>query len=179
MSKKVLIISSSPRKGGNSDLLCDGFEKGALEAGNEVEKIFLKDKTVHPCTGCSVCSMYGKSCPQKDDAAEIVEKMIVADVIVMATPVYFYTMCGQMKIMIDRCCARYTEITNKEFYFIIAAAENDKSMMERTIDGFRGFLDCLENPQEKGVIYGIGAWKVGEIKDTPYLQESYEMGKLV
>ena len=74
MAKKVLIISSSPRKGGNSDLLCDEFMKGAIEAGNEVEKIFLKDKTVHPCTGCSVCSMYGKPCPQKDDAAEIVEK---------------------------------------------------------------------------------------------------------
>ncbi len=71
MAKKVLIISSSPRKGGNSDLLCDEFMKGAIEAGNEVEKIFLKDKTVHPCTGCSVCSMYGKPCPQKDDAAEI------------------------------------------------------------------------------------------------------------
>lgn len=177
--KKVLIISSSPRKGGNSDLLCDEFMKGAIEAGNEVEKIFLKDKTVHPCTGCSVCSMYGKPCPQKDDAAEIVEKMIAADVIVMATPVYFYTMSGQMKIMIDRCCARYTEITNKEFYFIIAAAENDKAMMERTIDGFRGFLDCLEGPQEKGTVYGIGAWKVGEIKDTPYMQEAYNMGKMV
>ena len=74
MAKKVLIISSSPRKGGNSDLLCDEFMKGAIEAGNEVEKIFLKDKTVHPCTGCSVCSMYGKPCPQKDDAVEIVEK---------------------------------------------------------------------------------------------------------
>lgn len=179
MAKKVLIISSSPRKGGNSDMLCDEFMKGALETGNEVEKIFLKEKAIHPCTRCSVCSMYGKPCPQKDDAAEIVEKMIAADVIVMATPVYFYTMCGQMKIMIDRCCARYTEITNKEFYFIIAAAENDKGMMERTIDGFRGFLDCLENPQEKGVIYGIGAWKVGEIKDTPYMQEAYEMGKMV
>ena len=179
MAKKVLIISSSPRKGGNSDLLCDEFMKGAIEAGNEVEKIFLKDKTVHPCTGCSVCSMYGKPCPQKDDAAEIVEKMIAADVIVMETPVYFYTMCGQMKIMIDRCCARYTEITNKEFYFIIAAAENDKAMMERTIDGFRGFLDCLEGPLEKGTVYGIGAWKVGEIKDTPYMQEAYNMGKMV
>ena len=140
MAKKVLIISSSPRKGGNSDLLCDEFMKGALEAGNEVEKIVLKDKTVHPCTGCSVCSMYGKPCPQKDDAAEIVEKMIAADVIVMATPVYFYTMCGQMKIMIDRCCARYTEITNKEFYFIIAAAEDNKAMMERTIDEMGLFL---------------------------------------
>ena len=156
MAKKVLIISSSPRKGGNSDMLCDEFMKGVLETGNEVEKIFLKEKVIHPCTGCSVCSMYGKPCPQKDDAAG-----------------------GQMKIMIDRCCARYTEITNKEFYFIIAAAENDKGMMERTIDGFRGFLDCLENPQEKGVIYGIGAWKVGEIKDTPYMQEAYEMGKMV
>ena len=179
MAKKVLIISSSPRKGANSDLLCDEFMKGAIEAGNEVEKIFLKDKTVHPCTGCSVCSMYGKPCPQKDDAVEIVEKMIAADVIVMATPVYFYTMCGQMKIMIDRCCARYTEITNKEFYFIIAAAENDKAMMERTIDGFRGFLDCLEGTLEKGTVYGIGAWKVGEIKDTPYMQEAYNMGKMV
>ncbi|WP_073342955.1 flavodoxin family protein [Bacteroides congonensis] len=179
MAKKVLIISSSPRKGGNSDLLCDEFMKGVFEAGNEVEKIFLKDKTVHPCTGCSVCSMYGKPCPQKDDAAEIVEKMIAADVIVMATPVYFYTMCGQMKIMIDRCCARYTEITNKEFYFIIAAAEDNKAMMERTIDGFRGFLDCLEGAQEKGTVYGIGAWKVGEIKDTPYMQEAYNMGKMV
>ena len=66
MAKKVLIISSSPRKGGNSDLLCDEFMKGALEAGNEVEKIVLKDKTVHPCTGCSVCSMYGKPCCRCD-----------------------------------------------------------------------------------------------------------------
>ena len=74
MAKKVLILSSSPRRGGNSDVLCDEFMKGALEEGNEVEKIFLKDKTVNPCTGCSVCSMYGKPCPQKDDAAEIVEK---------------------------------------------------------------------------------------------------------
>ena len=121
--------------------------------------------------------MYGKPCPQKDDADEIVGKMIAADVIVMATPVYFYTMCGQMKIMIDRCCARYTEMSDKEFYFIIAAAEENKEMMERTIDGFRGFLDCLERPQEKGTVYGIGAWKVGEIKETPYMLEAYEMGK--
>lgn len=177
MSKKVLILSSSPRHGGNSDVLCDEFMKGALEAGNEVEKIFLKDKQINYCTGCSVCSMYGKPCPQKDDAAEVVEKMIAADVIVMATPVYFYTMCAQMKTLIDRCCARYLEIKDKEFYFIVAAAESDIRMMERTIDGFRGFLDCLEGPVEKGVIYGVGAWKVGEIKDKSAMQEAYRMGK--
>ena len=73
--------------------------------------------------------------------------MIAADVIVMATPVYFYTMSAQMKTLIDRCCARYLEIKNKEFYFIIAAAEESVPMMERTIDGFRGFLDCWKSPK--------------------------------
>ena len=180
MNKKVLIISASPRKGGNSDTLCDEFMKGAIDSGNTVEKIFLRDKNINYCTGCGFCNTNDyTACSQKDDMALILDKMVIADVIVMATPVYFYTMSGQMKIMIDRCCARYTEITNKEFYFIIAAAENDKAMMERTIDGFRGFLDCLEGPQEKGTVYGIGAWKVGEIKDTPYMQEAYNMGKMV
>ena len=109
MAKKVLILSSSPRRGGNSDTLCDEFMRGATESDHEVEKIFLRDKTIHYCTGCSTCSLYQKPCPQKDDAAEIIEKMVNADVIVMATPVYFYTMSAQMKTLIDRCCGRYTE----------------------------------------------------------------------
>ena len=119
MTKKVLILSSSPRRGGNSDTLCNEFMRGAIESGNEAEKVFLRDKTIHYCTGCSTCSLHGKPCPQKDDAAEIIEKMVAADVIVMATPVYFYTMSAQMKTLIDRCCGLYTEMKNKEFYFIV------------------------------------------------------------
>lgn len=179
MNKKVLILSSSPRKGGNSDRLCDEFLRGAESAGNEVEKIFLKEKLIHYCTGCGACSMYGKPCPQKDDAAAVIEKMIKADVIVMATPVYFYTMSAQMKTLIDRCCARYLEMKGKEFYFIISAAEESIPMMERTIDGFRGFLDCLEGPVEKGVVYGVGAWRSGEIEGKPSMEEAYEMGRNV
>lgn len=175
--KKVVIISSSPRRGGNSDRLCDRFMAGALETGHSVEKIFLGDKNVNNCTGCSVCSMFGKPCPQRDDAAEIVQKMVEADVIVLATPVYFYTMCAQMKALIDRCCARYLEISGKEFYFIVSAAENSIPMMERTIDGFRGFLDCLERPVERGVVYGVGAWKIGEIEGKPSMDEAYRMGR--
>lgn len=175
MSKKVLILSSSPRRGGNSDTLCDEFLRGAQEAGHEVEKIFLKDKTIHYCTGCGVCNE-GKPCPQKDDAPEIVRKMVAADVIVLATPVYFYTMSAQMKTLIDRCCARYTEMTDKEFYFILTAAEESIPMMERTVECFRGFLDCLEGPVERGVVYGVGAWHVGEIESSPAMQEAYELG---
>lgn len=61
MAKRVLILSSSPRRGGNSDTLCDEFMRGTVEAGNEAEKIFLGDKTVHYCTGCSVCSLHKKA----------------------------------------------------------------------------------------------------------------------
>lgn len=176
MKKNVLILSSSPRRNGNSDLLCDRFLEGAKSSGHTVEKIFIKDKNINYCTGCSSCSM-GKSCPQNDDMPEILEKMINADVIVMATPVYFYTMCGQMKTFIDRTCARYQEISNKDFYFILSAAVEDKAALERTVDAFRGFTDCLENPREKGIIYGVGAWKVGEIKETHAMDEAYKMGQ--
>ena len=179
MAKKVLILSSSPRRGGNSDTLCDEFARGALEAGNETEKIFLGEKNIHYCTGCSVCSLHHKPCPQKDDAAEVISRMLDADVIVMATPVYFYTMSAQMKTLIDRCCGLYTEMRNKEFYFIVTAAEDDREKMLRTVDTFQGFLDCLEDPTIKGVVFGLGVWHVGEIKGKPAMREAYEMGKRV
>lgn len=177
--KKVLILSSSPRRHGNSDTLCDEFMRGAMESGNLVEKVFLRDKTIYPCTGCSACSQYGKPCPQKDDAAEVIDKMLAADVIVMGTPVYFYAMSAQMKIMIDRCCGPYTEMKNKEFYFIATAAEDDAEIMERIVANFKGFLDCLENPVIKGTVFCGGVWHVGEIKGNPALKEAFEMGKRV
>jgi multimeric flavodoxin WrbA len=179
MSKKVLVLSASPRRGGNSDLLCDQFILGAQQAGHDAEKIFFTDKKINYCTGCSVCLNGGKPCPQKDDMAEVLEKMIAADVIVMATPVYFYTMDAQMKTLIDRTCARYTEVSNKEFYFIVAAADTSRQAMERTIEGFRAFTSCLTGAKEKGVIYGAGAWHMGDIKGKPAMKEAYEAGNAI
>ncbi len=178
MGKKVLILSSSPRKGGNSDTLCNEFLRGAIEAGNEVEKIFLKDKRVNYCTGCCTCEEKG-SCFQKDDAAEIIGEMIAADVIVMATPVYFYTMSAQMKTLIDRTITAYRRMSGKEFYFIVTAGDDSKPAMERTIEAFRGFLSCLDDPQEKGVVYGTGAFEIGDIKQSAAMDEAYDMGKAV
>ncbi len=179
MIKKVLILSSSPRRGGNSELLCEQFATGVKESGHQAEKIFLKDKKINYCTGCGTCFNRDKSCTQKDDMAEILEKMIEANVIVMATPVYFYTMCGQMKTLIDRVCSRYTEINNKEFYFILTAADDSKKAMERTIEEFRGFTSCLDEPKEKGIIYGTGAWNIGDIKQSVAMKQAYEMGKTI
>lgn len=177
--KKVLIISSSPRKGGNSDTLCDQFMKGAIESGNHAEKIFLKDKKINYCCGCGACNAKKGICSQKDDMSGMLEKMMAADVIVMATPVYFYTMCGQMKTFIDRVCAAYTKIINKEFYFILTAADTDKDLMASTVAEFRGFTYCLDGAIEKDIIYGLGAWKIGDIKKNVAFSQAYEIGKKV
>lgn len=179
MSKNVLVISSSPRKGGNSDLLCDEIVKGAQEAGHQTEKISVREKNINYCTGCGTCFNRNKGCSQKDDMSEVLDKMVAADVIVMATPVYFYTMCGQLKTFIDRTCARYTEINNKEFYFVVTAAVNSKPAMERTIEEFRGFTSCLDGAKEKGIIYGTGAWHKGDVKKSSAIKQAYEIGRLV
>ena len=177
MSKKVLILSSSFRKGGNSDTLCDQFAMGARDAGHAVEKIFLNDKHIGYCRGCGVCNTTHK-CIQKDDMAEILNKMVEADVIVMGTPVYFYSMNGQLKTLIDRTVPRYEEIRGKDFYYIVAAADDNRDNMRRTIEGFRAFADdCLEGSREKGIVYGVGAWQAGDIKSSPAMQEAYEMGR--
>jgi multimeric flavodoxin WrbA len=178
MNKKLLVVCSSPRRGGNSDLLCEQFVMGAREGGNQAEKIFLKDKKINYCTGCGAC-LKNKKCSQNDDMVEVLEKMIAADVIVMATPVYFYTMNAQMKTLIDRTCARYTEISNKEFYFMVTAADSNKRAMERTLEGFRGFTSCLNGAKEKGIVYGTGAWNIGDIKTSEAMKQAYEMGKTV
>jgi multimeric flavodoxin WrbA len=177
--KKVLAISSSPRRGGNSDLLCEQFVLGARQAGHPAEKIFLKDLKINYCTGCGTCYRGGKPCPQRDDTAGVLEKMIAADVIVMGTPVYFYTLCAQMKTLIDRTCSRYREISHKEFYFVLAAADSNPRAMERTLESFRGFTSCLNGAKEKGVIYGVGAWHVGDIKGSDTMKQAVEMGKAI
>lgn len=177
MTKKVLIISASPRKGGNSDLLCDQFLLGAKEAGHDVEKIFLRNYKINYCLGCGVCNTK-HVCVQKDDMKALLDKMVEADVIVLATPVYFYTMDAQLKTFIDRCVPRYTEISDKDVYFIVSAADTDKNNLAPTIEGLRGFTrDCLDGTNEKGIIYGTGAWQIGEIKELPAYKKAYEMGK--
>lgn len=179
MSKNVLILSASPRKGGNSEILCDRFILGAQEAGNNAEKIFLRHKKIGYCVACDYCKEHGGVCPQKDDMAEILEKMIAADVIVMATPVYFYCMDAQLKTLIDRTVARYTEIRNKEFYFIVTAADTGKRATEGTVVGLRGFMSCIAGAKEKGIVYGEGAWHKGEINGSIAMTKAYEMGKQV
>ncbi len=173
---KVIAISASPRIGGNSDMLCDQFLKGAEESGHETEKINFGRMKVSPCTACYACRS-NHICVQKDGMEEILKKLIAADVIVLATPVYFYSMDAQMKIFIDRCLPRYQEIKDKSFYYIITAADPQQTAADETIAGLRGYLRCLPGANEKGIIFGVGAWDKGDIIGLPAMREAYEAGK--
>ena len=179
MSKKGLIISGSPRKSGNSDLWCDEFMRGAVDAGNNAAKIRAAEKKIGFCSACYYCRKSGGVCAKKDDMTDILQKIIDADVIVLASPVYFYSIDAQMKALIDRTLARWTEVKNKEFYYIVTCADTDKAALETTLACFRGYADCVEGAEEKGVIYGTGVYQLGEIKKSPVFKQAYEMGKSV
>lgn len=179
MSKKILILSGSPRKGGNSDLLCDEFLRGAVESGHQVEKISVATKNVHPCVACYHCREHGGACVFHDDMAEILQKMIDADVLVLASPVYFYSIDAQMKAVIDRTVARWLEVKNKEFYYIVTMADEELTSADTTLACFRGYADCVEGAMEKGIIIGNGVYEPGTVKETAAMEEAYEMGKNV
>ena len=142
-----------------------------------MEKIFLRSKKVAPCNACYSCTKSGGKCAIQDDMGELLDKMQAADVIAMASPVYFYSIDAQMKAVIDRCVARWTDIPNKEFYYIMTAAEDSDTVMDCTLECFRGFAACLDGAQEMGVIEGKGVYEAGAVKGTRYMQEAYEMGR--
>jgi multimeric flavodoxin WrbA len=179
MNQNVLILSASPRKGGNSDLLCDQFMKGAKESGNHVEKIFIQDQKINFCLGCLTCQRNGGKCVQHDDMDEILEKIIQADVLVMATPIYFYNMDAQLKLLIDRSCSRYQEITDKKAYLITTCTDSRKDATDVTIAGFRVYIGFLNNVKEMGIISATDVTNIGDVKEKPEMQIAYQMGKNV
>lgn len=178
MAKKILILSGSPRKSGNSDILCNEFMRGAVESGHDVEKIRVQEKKIGYCMGCYACKDSG-ICAIKDDMSDIMQKMIDCDVLVLASPVYFYSIDAQLKAVIDRSVCRWTEVKNKEMYYIMTAADGDKDSMNTTLACFRGYADCVEGAVEKGIIYGTGVYQSGEVKSKKVMQEAYEMGRMV
>ena len=179
MRKQVLIISTSPRKGGNSDTLANEFARGAREAGNSVEKVTLSDKTIGFCRGCLACQST-KRCVIHDDADAIARKMLTADVIVFATPIYYYGMCGQMKTMLDRANPLFSaDYAFREIYLLATAAEEGQHTVDGAVTGLQGWIDCFEKARLAGTVFAGGVTTVGEIQGHPALKKAYEMGKKI
>lgn len=180
ISKKVLIISTTRRNNGNSAALAKEFQRGAKDAGHEVEYVSLVDKSIHFCVGCFACTKTEK-CFMDDDASAIVEKMRYADVIVFATPIYSNQMCGSMKTLLDRTNPIFlVDYCFREIYLLTTAAVNDEKVPDGAVAGIRGWIDCFSKSELKGVIRGVGMDGVGEVQKHPeILTMTYEMGKSV
>lgn len=175
--KNVLVISTSPRKGGNSESLALEFARGAEEAGNRVETIFFREKNIGFCKGCLACSKTNR-CVIRDDAAELVEKMLAADVIAFATPIYYYEMSGQMKTLLDRGNPMYSaDYAFREIYLLSAAAEDGENVPKRAVYGLEGWIECFPKSHLAGAVFAGGVNAVGDIKGHSALNEAYEIGK--
>ena len=179
MNKKVLIISSSPRKGGNSETLAAAFAKGAREAGNQVETVSLREKQVGFCKGCLACLKLGH-CVIRDDAVEVTAKMHDAGVLVFATPVYYYSVSGQLKTMLDRANPLYdTDYAFTKAYLLATAAEDASETFEGTEKAVQGWVDCFPRCELVDTIFAGGVNDVGDIAGHPALEKAYQAGKSV
>ena len=179
MSKNVLVISTSIRPNSNSEMLANAFADGARTSGNDVEVVSLKDKTIGFCKGCLACQKIGR-CVIKDDANEITEKMLSADVIVWATPIYYYEMCGQMKTMIDRANSLYSrDYQFRDIYLLATAAEDEDYVDEGAVKGLQGWIDCYEKARFAGKVFAGGYTAPKDIEGSEKLKEAFEMGKAI
>ena len=179
MGKKILVISTSLRANSNSDLLAEAFIGGAREAGHEAEKVSLKHKTIGFCKGCLACQKTG-SCVIRDDAGEIVEKILHADVLVFATPIYYYEMSGQMKTILDRANPLYTaDYAYRDVYLLATAADGEEHAMDGARKGLEGFIACFEKAHFAGSVFAGGVDAPGTVKEHGSLEKAREMGMQV
>ena len=172
--KRVLVLSASPRKNGNSDLLCHRFIEGAQEAGHEAELIWLYDRNIEFCRACYACFRTGK-CVLKDDMAEILEKMQAADVLVIATPTYFLTMNGKLKTAIDRFLPKWQQLGGHDVYLIITG-HDERSGLKLVGDELTSIFESLGN-HVRDIIWGEGVWQKGEVLSTKAMDEAYQAGR--
>ena len=177
--KKVLILSASPRRKGNSQILCDKFAEGAKSTGHQVKMIRLSDKKINFCKACDACMKNGGVCIQRDDMGDILQAYQQADILVLATPVYFYGISAQMKAFIDRTYPIWQNLGHKDVYYIISAGLGE-DIINRSLGDLDGFVEHLDDSKVKGRIYATNVMDAGLVKEQEdLLERAYEMGKSI
>lgn len=160
------------KKNGNTDKIVGQFVLGALSAGHKVEidYLFMK-KNLHGCIDCQSCKHNGGVCVWKDDVPEMIEKLLNADVLVFASPVYFFSISSQLKQFMDRTYAAIEKIRDKRFYFIATAEGPSNTFAEdfkRVVEPIQGYLDCFEGMRFEKMIYNYDMGTTDVIKTDAY-----------
>ena len=173
----ILILSGSPRKGGNTDLLVEAFVKGASQK-HQVEVISVHDYKVNPCMGCNACFVSkNNTCVQKDDIPIIYEKMAHADILVIASPVYFYGLSAQLKAVIDRCHNPIRDTFKiKKTSLLLVGAATLPELFDSILAQYQLCLNFF-NLEDVGRVLVRGVKDKGDIKNTNALNEAFELGQ--
>lgn len=181
MGKKILVLHGSPRKHGNTELLCSAFSKGASEAGHKIQSISICSKQIGGCLGCGACQRNGGNCVQQDDMTEIYGAMTEADVIVFASPVYFYTWTAQIKTVLDRTYAIEQKLADKVFYLLSAGAAPSEEYMETMKRCFEQYVGCFRAGENRvgGIVFGLSANRPKDLAGTEAERKAYELGKMI
>ena len=173
---KILVITGSPRKNGNSNTLADSFIKGAQEAGHSVVRFDSAFKKVHPCIACNKCGMNGE-CVFKDDFEFIRDNIVDADAVVFATPMYYFGISAQIKAVIDRFYAINGQIhVPKKAVLIMTYADTSAKEAQPIISHYETLLNYL-GWSDAGRVIASGVWTEGSVNQTQYPKQAYELGK--
>ena len=175
--KRVLVISTSPRGRSNSDLLAAAFAEGARRAGHDVTEVSLKGKQIGFCRGCLACQKTGR-CVIDDDARAICDAAREADVLVFASPVYYYSISGQLKTFLDRLNPLFSaDYRFREVYFLSSAAEDSEEARDYPRVAVRGWTDCFERARLAGCVFCGGVSAPGEAAGRPEIADARAMGE--
>lgn len=176
--KKVIVVSSTPRKGGNSEILAQRFCEGAKDAGYNVTFVSVRDLELKFCIGCMTCQKKHCDCILDDGMKGLYEKVQSADVLVFATPVYYYSVSGQLKTFLDRLNPLYVRDNRfTDVYLLATAAENEDYAVDGSVTAVQGWIDCFDGVTLKGVLRGVGVEDRGDVNETDFPQKAYHMGK--
>lgn len=171
----ILVVSGSPRKGGNTEIMAEAFAKGARESGNEVTIKTLSTLKVGPCVACSYCFTSGGECSQKDDMKEILEALDKADMLVFASPIYWFDITGQLKCVIDRMYARGKVGFHHKYVGLLLNSGAD-GVYDAAIAQYKATNKYL-NWEDRGIITVPGMTQKGSINNSEKLHEVFEFGK--
>ena len=175
LSMNILILSGSPRKGGNTELLAEAFAKGAAEH-HHVEILSVHNYNVNPCLGCNACFKTNGVCAQKDDMTFIYEKMIQADMLVIASPVYFYGISAQLKAVIDRFHNPIRDTFHiKKMALLLVGAASLPELFDAILTEYNLCLKFF-NIEDAGKVLVRGVKDKGDIKNIDALNEAYKFG---
>jgi len=176
---KIVVLEGSPHKNGSSNMLAGQFVKGAEESGHTVEVLDVAHMDMHPCIGCDHCGMNGE-CVYKDDNCMIRDALLGADMVVFVTPIYYFGMSAQLKMVIDRFYSYTTRLSNRHLkaVLITAAWDSNEDVMPYMEAHYKKLCRYM-NFENCGMVLGTGCGSPSMTRGTKHMKTAYQLGKSV